>query len=232
MEFMDDEVFLTNLWGDTAGWQIDGPSFPAKTGERQFNNRWVRFKNNDVGRFYRDFLQEDVRRELNWLQARWEPKRRWNNDSHIMPSLVQLRSLLLNESPAELANVATPDQFTGPPSGIIGSCASVLRTSHPTRYERLVPGGEPSPFVAGLEREVAGPNPNLVLGVQHEAARKSSGPATPIWPELTWRSWKTEAGKPWSFGRVKPVRATEPNSARVIPLNWNTRVIVYEHREP
>ena len=28
MEFMDEEVYLTNLWGDTAGWQIDGPKYP------------------------------------------------------------------------------------------------------------------------------------------------------------------------------------------------------------
>src|SRR5437899_1463294 len=105
MEFMDEEVYLTNLWGDAAGWQIDGPNYPAKTGERQFNNRWVRFKNEDVARFYRDCLRDDVWRELDLLQHRGEPKRRYHNDSHIMPSLVQLRSLLLNESPTNLAAV-------------------------------------------------------------------------------------------------------------------------------
>ena len=51
MEPMDEEVYLTNLWGDAAGWQIDGHHYPAKTGERQYNNRWVRFKDADVGRF-------------------------------------------------------------------------------------------------------------------------------------------------------------------------------------
>jgi hypothetical protein len=228
MEFMDDEVFLTDVRDDIAGWHLDGPNFPTKTDERQFEKRWVRFNDSDVGRFYRDYLQEDVRRELNWLAACWEPKRRWNNDSRLMPSLVQLRSLLLNETPAELAKVATPDRFTGAPSGLIATCASVLRTSHPTRYERLIPGGEPSPFVLGLEREVAGPNPNLVVAVQHEIADKGSKRVLPAWPQLTWPSWKTEAGRLWSFGRVKPVRATEPDSVRVVPLNWNTRVIVYE----
>jgi len=48
--------------GDTAGWQIDGPTYPEKTGERQYTNRWVRFKNEDVGRFYRDFLEDDVKK--------------------------------------------------------------------------------------------------------------------------------------------------------------------------
>lgn len=227
LEFMDDEVFLTNLWGDTAGWQIDGPNFPAKTAERQFNNRWVRFKDADVGRFYRDFLQEDVSRELNWLQARWEPKRGWNNESHILPSLVQLRSLLLNETPAELARVATPDRFTGPPSGIIASCVSVLRTSHPPRYERLIPGGDPSPFVAGLEREVVGPHSDLVIGVQRETADPRSKASAPTWPQLTWRSWKTPTGAVWSFGHIKPVRTIGPDPPRVVPLNWNTRVLLY-----
>src|SRR5262249_38518551 len=147
MEFMDEEVYLTNLWGDLAGWQIDGPHYPERTGERQYNNRWVRFKNEDVGRFYRDYLEADVRIELDRLMNRWEPKRKYHNDSHIMPSEVQLRSLLLNEVPGQLATVATPDQFTGPPSGVIASCISVLRNSHPTCYQRLIAAGAPSPFV-------------------------------------------------------------------------------------
>src|SRR5512140_1341371 len=90
MEEMDEEVYLTNLWGDVAAWQIDGPNYPARTGERQYNNRWVRFKDADVGRFYRDFLLGNVEKELTMLQGRWDRKRRFNNDSHIMPSLVQL----------------------------------------------------------------------------------------------------------------------------------------------
>src|SRR6185503_6758951 len=183
-------VYLTNLWGDLAGWQIDGPNYPAKTGERQFNNRWVRFKDADVGRFYRDWLKPEVKRELDTLQARWKPERKWKNDSHIMPSLVQLRSLLLNETPAELATVATPDQFTGPPSGVIASCISVLRTSHPIRYERLIPAGAPSPFVAGLEREAAGPNTYLVQNATAESRDKVTRQVTPIWPRLTWWGWK------------------------------------------
>ena len=102
-------------WGDLAGWQIDGPKYPAKTGERQFNNRWVRFKNEDVARFYRDYLPLDVKRELDVLQARWPEERRWKNDSHIMPWLVQLRSLLLNETPQQLASNAVPEKFSDHP---------------------------------------------------------------------------------------------------------------------
>ena len=229
MEAMDEEVYLTNLWGDTAAWQIDGPRYPAKTGERQFNNRWVRFKNEDVARFYRDFLQEDVRLELDRLSARWDPKRRYQNDSHIMPSLVQLRSLLLNEPPDQLAKIAAPDQFSGPASGVIASCLSLLRTSHPIRYQRLIPPGPPSPFVAGLEREVAGPNPYLLQSVQFSDENKKAVTRQLTWPRPAWwQSWRTPAGRRWNFGQVRPVREGNPPAARVAPVNWNTQVILFE----
>jgi hypothetical protein len=229
LEQMDEEVYLTNLWGDAAAWQIDGPRYPVKTGERQFDNRWVRFKNEDVGRFYRDYLQADVRRELDRLQARWDPKRRSVNDSHIMPSLVQLRSLLLNEPPDLLAKVATPEQFGGPASGVIASCVSVLRTSHPTHYRRLIPPGPASPFVAGLEREVGGPNPCLVQAVQFGSQDKKGGARQLFWPQPAWwQSWRTPTGARWNFGQVRPVRAGAPKNARVVPVNWNTQAIVFD----
>lgn len=226
MEAMDDEVYLTNLWGDLAGWQIDGPHYPRKTGERQFNNRWVRFKDADVGRFYRDHLQPEVKRELDLLQARWPAERKWKNDSHIMPSLVQLRSLLLNETPAELARVATPDQLAGPPSGVIASCLAILRTSHPTRYERLIPAGAPSPFVSGIEREVAGPNVFLVQNAVTERQDRQTKTATPHWPRISWWGWKTPGGATWNFGQVTP-STNAPSAAQSVPVNWNTRVTVF-----
>ena len=228
MEFMDEEVYLTNLWGDLAGWQIDGPKYPKNAEERQSNNRWVRFKNEDAGRFYRDYLGAEVHRELDLLLQHWEPKRKYNNDSHIMPSEVQLRSLLLNETPAQLAEVATPNQFSGPPSGVIASCISVLRTSHPTRFERLIPGGEPSPFVAGLEREVSEPNPYLEQAIQSHPEDKTTNTTQTIWPEVTWwKSWKTPTGHRWTFGHVTPLREGRPSSAQTVPLNWNSQATIY-----
>jgi hypothetical protein len=159
---------------------------------------------------------------------RWDPKRKYNNDSHIMPSEVQLRSLLLNESPAELAVVATPDKFSGPASGVIASCLSVLRTSHPTRYERLVAAGDPSPFVAGLEREVSGPNTYLVQAIQTSAEDKKTKAIQPLWPEVTWwKSWKTPTGARWTFGHVTPVRDGLPTNVETVPLNWNSMASVY-----
>ena len=220
MEAMPEEVYLTNLWGDVAAWQIDGPEYPAKTGERQSNNRWVRFKSEDVGRFYRDLLLPDVTKEMDLLTGRWDPKRRFTNDSHGMPSLVQLRSLLLNESPADLAKIATPDTFSGPPSGVIASCLAVIRTSHPTRFERLIPPGPPTPFVAGLEREVGGPNPYLCQAVQtFTRDDPKAKDAAPSWPRITWWGWKTKTGARWTVGLVQPV----PDGPPPAPANRLTR---------
>ena len=228
MEFMDEEVFLTSLGGGTVGWRIDGSKYPAKTGERLFDNRWARFNDWDVARFYRDYLKEDVRRELNWLQHRLPAERRWHNEPGRLPSLVQLRSLLLNETPAELAAIAQPDQFTGPPSGVTASCLSVLRASHPTRYQRLIPPGGPSPFVTGLEREMSGPNPDLIASVEYQELDSNTKGNQTTWPRLTWPQWKTPTGAAWSFGHIRPVREGSPRAVRVVPLNWNTRAIAFD----
>ena len=229
MEPMDEEVYLTNLWGDVAGWQIDGPHYPAKTGERQYNNRWVRFKDPDVGRFYRDYLFLDVKNELDRLGKRWEPKRRFHNDSHIMPSLVQLRSLLLDESPAELSAIATPEQFTGPPSGVIASCLAVIRASHAERRVRLISGEMASPFVTGLQREVIGPNVYLVNAIQTRNAGAKDSSTEFTWPQImSWKSWKTPTGGRWTFGSVVPGSNPTPGQPRVQALNWNSQAVIYD----
>jgi hypothetical protein len=225
-EIIDPEVYLTDLWGDTAGWKMDGPKFPAESSERQFNNRWVRFRNEDVARFYRDYWSNDVRKEMDLLQTRWDPKRRANNESHIMPSLVQLRSFLLNETPDELGKIAPPEQFTGPPSGIIASCISILRTSHPTHYTRIIPKADPSEFVVGIERDSFGPSPVLTQVVRmHD--NDQSGAEQGQWPELAWWGWKTPGRDHWSFGQIIPGSNRTPHS-QTIRLNWNTQVTVYQ----
>ncbi len=228
MEFMDDEVFPTRLAGDTLGWLLDGPKYPVGAGERQFEKRWRQFADVDVARFYRDYLGEDVRREMNWLQHRWEPKRRSHNEPPGLPSLVQLRSLLLNEPAPQLATVATPDQFTGPPAGQVASCLSVLRISRPPRLERLIPPAEPSPFVAGIERELPRANPVLVVGIQAGGLEKSGG--NPQWPRLAWSGWTTPTGADWTFGHIRTSTNAFPSRSRSIPLSWNARVVLLDQR--
>jgi hypothetical protein len=228
MEFMDEEVFLTSLDTGLVGWRIDGPKYPSNPGERLFEGRWTRFNDWDLARFHREYLKAEVRRELNWLQHRWPAARRWHNDPDGQLALVQLRSLLLNETSAELGAVATPDQFSGPTAGQIASCLSVLRTSHPTRYERLIPPGDPSPFVPGFEREVSAPSTALIASIEYQAKPPNDRSDSTTWPQLSWPQWKTPTGDAWSFGHIRPVPGPGPRAARVVRLNWNTRVIVFD----
>lgn len=218
MEPIDEDVYLTNLWGDLAGWQMDGPSYPKETAERQFANRWVRFQDLDVARFYRDHLRPDVDRELKTLAEGWPPVRRHTDDSHILPSLVRLHSFLLNASPTNLVRIASPDRFAGPPSGIIASCLAILRAAGPPRYERLIPGAPPTGPLPGLSRDVPGPHPHLVQKVTFP----SSAAGRPAWPRISWWGWKTPTGQAWNFGEVRAGSDASPPSAAVVrPLNWN-----------
>jgi hypothetical protein len=212
MEPIDGDVFLTSLHTD--GWHIGGPKYPANAVEREFEKRWRRFHNEDVARFYRELLPVDVKRELDVLPLGSPGERRARNEPDALPSLVQLRSLLLNESPAQLASNAVPDKFTGSAGGVIANCLAILRASRPPRFERLIPGGEPSPFVAGIERDVAGPN---VFLTQQVGAESNSS------TRITWPVWKTPTGVAWNFGEVS-VATNAPAVAEAIPLNWNSRV--------
>ena len=184
MEWMDEEVFVAGLQAD--GWKLDGPNYPAQAAERLFVTRWNGFADADIARFYRDWLREDVRRELGWTQHR-------GLATNAAASLARARSLLLGESPKQ--------------------------------YARLIPPGAPSPFVAGAEREVSGPNPTLLTEVQ--LVDQAGRPSTNAWPRLVWPTWKTPAGDTCSFGRIKPARDGKPTSVRRIPLNWNTEVITF-----
>jgi len=184
MEWMDEEVFVAGL--QTGGWSLDGPNYPARAADRAFSRRWNSFADADIARFYRDWLREDVRRELIWCEQR-------GRATNAAAGLAQARSLLFGETP--------------------------------TRFERLVPPGPPSPFVAGAEREVAGPSPTLLTEVQ--LVDRDGRPSTNVWPRLAWLAWKSPTGGAWNFGRIKPARDGEPNSVRRIPLNWNTEVITF-----
>lgn len=225
MERMEGEVFLTNLWGDLAGWQLDGPRYPAETGERQSGNRWVRFQDLDVARFYRERLGKEVRAELEGLRGVWDPKHRFTDDSHIRPSWVRLESMLLQPEVTGWAGSVDPKRFEGPPSGVIASCVAVVRLAQAPRFERLIPGAAPSGFVRGLDREVPGPNPHLVQGIEVGEGAEAG------WPRITWWGWKTPTGRRWNFGEVRAGDDLEgqPRVVRREAVNWNS--VRYEFRE-
>jgi len=230
MELMPEEVYLTNLWGDTAAWRLDGPEYPKQTGERQYTNRWVRFSCPDVGRFYRDYLLEDVRKELDLLQQRNTTYPRGRDTAHIAPSIERLRSLLLNETPDRLAQVARPgERQLGRDADGTAYWMSFIRTSTPIKYERLIGPGKPTPFVIGIERYATGSWPGLVQFPM------TTDQPSPAWPVPSWWGWKppqNASGLPaadrWSFGQVTPSLDQPPHTATSVTLNWNAQVVYFE----
>ena len=82
-----------------------------------------------------------------------------------------------------------------------------LATNAPAR-ERLIPSGEPSPFVTGIEREVSGPHAQLVQDVRTEEGQ---------WPLVILRRGEKEE---WPMGRVK---AGTNKAPRKVVRGWHSR---------
>jgi len=226
-EPMDEKVFLTNIWGETAGWQIDGPRYPRETPERQYMNRWVRFQCPDTARFYREVkpLREALERELNDPEVGWG---RWKDcecrdDSHILPSLVRIRSFLLDEPPEKLAEICEPEDVVGPPSGIVATMIAFIRTSTPHKYIRLVPRGIYIPPKPGLDRTggwrygVVEPicDPDLVVTLRRP------------WATPVWRFWGGN-GEDLYFGAIIPFPDMCEGFTAEEPLSWISRVKWFE----
>jgi len=182
--------------------------------------QWPGFFDLDTARFCRDWLRDDFRRELNRAQAQQSGAQSPSNRVAWVP----VRGLLLNETVEQLSAVAGPEPFNETNAQVVAACLAVLRASRPVRYERLIPPGEPSPFVAGPERAVREAGPSLVTALH------TGGDGSPDlrWPRLTWPQWKSPGGGPWSFGAIKPARDGQPVSVQKKALNWNTEVVVYE----
>ena len=189
MEPMPRKVFPSNIWGTTAGWQVDGPHYPRKHGERQYTNRWVRFHCFDTARFYRDYLRDAVEWELTDPEIGWGHwAGRYNrDDSHIMTSYIRVRSMLLEDSPEKLSSIVPPSCMrVYEPSGTIAPMIAFMRTASPRETDRVIPRkAGASPFVAGLERSAERMNQQCVAMDYY-----GSYPPTPVW-------WK------WGIGRRK-----------------------------
>ena len=164
---MPERIYPTDMWGSTVGWQVDGPEWGhLSSGEHQTANRWVRFQDPDVGRFFRDRFPQEVGTEIDWYddaanegrKAIYRPEtyRDWRiqDDPHVMPSRLRLQSLLLDEGPEGVR--ATSElralRDRGPASQI-AAAYSVLRLNAPRDIRRIAPVFDgPSPWVVGLER--------------------------------------------------------------------------------
>jgi len=248
IEAIPANVFLSNLYGGLLGWQVDGPTYPANHGERQYQNRWVRFSSLAVARFYRDHIRPaDLREEFNDWQKRFDgkpapgPECQWvRDDPHIMPSLVRLKSLTLDAPIEELEELAV---YQGsrmpfgswrlyPDSAVFASAIAIMRLSHPRHYDRLIPrSGPPGPWLLGLERSIES-NWSILLQ-QVESWDRNKRPA---WPVVGWVNWQTP-GNPrdlpgrdlFGFGAVTPTPGRPPRACGGwTQVNWNTYVTWYE----
>ncbi len=231
LEIMPEHVYLTNLWGDTAGWQIDGPTFPQRTGERQYTNRWVRFQSEDVARFHRDTMSKWLKDELDYyLDNRSRHYELARDTAHIGPSQIRLRSFLLDESPEELFALAGAEKWEGHAAGC-GTAAitmAVIRTSKPAQYERLIPGGPAYPLVTGLERDIASRDGGTTID-------RNTRPAENRWPKYRWIIWKSpkqpenaHGQGEFGFGYITPDPENAPTAAAQTSWNWVTSVTAYD----
>lgn len=248
IEAIPDNVFISNLYGGLFGWQIDGPTYPAQHGERQYQNRWVRFSCPSVARFYRDHVREDeLRAELREWKARFEekpepgPACQWvRDDPHIMPSLVRLLSLTVDGPLSEIQQLAVHEGLRMPydswrlypDAAVFASAIAIVRLSHPRHYDRLIPrSGPPGPYVLGLERSIASQWSILVQQLENWDVNKKLA-----WPVVGWVQWQPP-GRPsdlpgadlFSFGAVTPSPTTRPRSTGGwTQINWNTYTVWYE----
>jgi hypothetical protein len=235
-EFMPQEVYLTNLWSDVAGWQIDGPKYPEDAGERQYNNRWIRFSSDEVAWFYRDCLSAEVRSEMDMLTSRAQKedvKYELRKDTaHIGPSLVRLRAMLLDESPEKLVQLAPPDTWkVDRGADITAMCVPILHNTRVVQRVRIIPPAKTT-YALGLERKIKSGSPELTI-----LADASTDRGVPAelrgYPFLRWRGWRAPQkvedlpeGKWWSFGQITPA-GLKPRSVDSKQLNWNTKVMVF-----
>ena len=111
------------------------------------------------------------------------------------------------------------------PPAAAGTAVAVLRTAGSARQQRLIPGGAPGPFVPLPPTGVTPPAPGLGCVLKADAV--APGTAQARWPELTWPVWTAPVGgRPWSFGRVQPVRDGAPSALRHAVLQGGTEVWV------
>lgn len=206
MEPLPGRVYPAALSPDFRGWQLAGPN--DSRGERGPYPRWARFQDLDVARFYRDYLAPEVRNELNTLLQSSGVQRGPADDGIEAPTLVRLHSLLLNASTTNLAAIATREQFTGTPVGIVASCLAVIRSAHPPRYQRLIPETGSDLKVSGWDRGTGVAHPEVTHAIQTGTEQ------APEWPRMVWPTWKAPGGGDWNFGEVRPGSTNAPRQVR------------------
>jgi hypothetical protein len=111
------------------------------------------------------------------------------------------------------------DVIRGAPAEVIATCLAVLGRRQDERTRRLIPGGVPSPFVIGLEREFVDPRSGLVVNV--------GGTGGTDGLELPVLIWRTERGMEQPMGSVVVPDLKGARPRREV-LNWKTVLLGVE----
>ncbi len=222
LEPYPDEVYLTNLWGDVAGWRIDGPAWPREHGERQFTNRWVRFSDAAVGRYYQDVHPAGIRAELELLEGRADDAlykfKPFEDTAHIQPGLPRLRALLLGEPGEAILRRFPRERWrVGRHSDRAAMAVPILQNAAPAVWRADIPPVT-SNDVLGLAR----------LRDHGDAALcwALAGPGDGAGPFVRFFGYRPPRGEQWSFGRMVP--GAPVGRAQSSWLNWNARVVLFE----
>ncbi len=226
MDIMPERIYVTNFWGGTAGWQIDGPDFPL-FGAHQWDNRYVRFQSEDVAKFHRDTMSPWLADEINYYLGLEFPYETATDAPHISPSQVRLRSFFLNESPAQLCALADPSTWRGNATGcgLAAISIPVIRMGSPLKYERLIPGVQAYPFITGLERDIGSTWKGTTIDFY--------GKSDPRWPMPHWMLWHapqhpTADDDCFAFGYITPTPGQPPAAVTKTAWSWVTHVISYD----
>jgi hypothetical protein len=224
-----------HVLGEAAGWIVDATEYTPIEGrfrgsEVQTDNRWVRFSSEDVARFWREHLREQITEEL-------EAKRSGEFKTHVKPvfekasygsSLIRLYSYMLDTPAEKLAELFPPEEWNWrlDNNGSLMMALSVVRAAVPREYNRLIPRDcPPSGFVTGLPRQ----------------------PVTCGWRGLLMFTWPEKEGVDWprarwyrrggskvgtktphfSFGRIAPISRRNPRETETRQLNWTTKLTIY-----
>jgi len=137
-----------------SGWFVNGPGFQSReAGGGQWVNRFVRFACPDLGRFYRDTLDERMRRYLGNPDVLKALSERYSHETHILPSSLRLWGLATTAQQVEVASKGPWESWKRGSSSIGGSYAVLFANKDAWRLTRVVDRAPASPFVPGQERE-------------------------------------------------------------------------------
>jgi hypothetical protein len=242
IEVIPAQVFISNLYGGLHGWQVDGPTYPRQHGERQYQNRWVRFSR-PVSRplLPRPYPGQRSSAEFEDWKARYADKPgAWRAANGcmtiaIMPS--SYATAVTDTRPAVQRLRRWPYRASRRTTGGAATRFGRVRVSHfdhAAQSSSPMPSGwcrgRPSGPVLGLERSIR------VSGRCHPAAGELDRNRTLAWPVVGWTNWH-RARQPvtlpgsqlFSFGAVTPRPGSAPRrTSGWTQLNWNTYIEWYE----